>query len=116
MSQPAIVVDHLSKRYQLGTAGGLFRYRTLREAMVEPPLKRHSRRVDRRLAFPVAAHLEAESLVVDEVLAVGDAEFQKKCLGKMGGAATEGRTVILVSHNMAAIEQLCRRTILVRAG
>ncbi len=65
-----------------------------------------------RLAFAVAAHLEPEILLVDEVLAVGDAEFQKKCLGKMGDVAKEGRTVLFVSHNMAAVQQLCGRVIL----
>ena len=65
-----------------------------------------------RLAFAVAAHLDPEILVVDEVLAVGDVEFQKKCLGKMGDVAGEGRTVLFVSHNMGAIRSLCERTIL----
>jgi lipopolysaccharide transport system ATP-binding protein len=60
-----------------------------------------------RLAFAVAAHLDAEIMIVDEVLAVGDAQFQKKCLGKMGDVARNGRTVPLVSHNLAAIEHLC---------
>jgi lipopolysaccharide transport system ATP-binding protein len=69
-----------------------------------------------RLAFAVAAHLEPEVLVVDEVLAVGDAEFQKKCLGKMGEVAKEGRTVLFVSHNMAAITSLCRRGIVLQRG
>ena len=69
-----------------------------------------------RLAFAVAAHLEPEILIVDEVLAVGDAEFQKKCLGKMGEVAEEGRTVLFVSHNMPAVQALCARAILLRAG
>ena len=69
-----------------------------------------------RLAFAVAAHLEPEILLVDEVLAVGDAQFQKKCLGKMGDVAKEGRTVLFVSHNMAAVENLCRRGFLLRRG
>jgi lipopolysaccharide transport system ATP-binding protein len=69
-----------------------------------------------RLGFAVAAHMEPEILVVDEVLAVGDAEFQAKCLGKMGNVAHEGRTVLFVSHNMAAIESLCDRTLLVENG
>jgi lipopolysaccharide transport system ATP-binding protein len=69
-----------------------------------------------RLAFAVAAHLEPEILVVDEVLAVGDAAFQKKCMGKMGAVSKEGRTVLFVSHNMAAIEQLCSRAILLCQG
>jgi lipopolysaccharide transport system ATP-binding protein len=69
-----------------------------------------------RLAFAVAAHLEPEILVVDEVLAVGDAEFQKKCMGKMGDVAAQGRTVLFVSHNMTAICQLCTRALLLRLG
>ena len=69
-----------------------------------------------RLAFAVAAHLEPEILVVDEVLAVGDAEFQKKCLGKMGDVAHEGRTVLFVSHNMRAIKYLCNKGILLDHG
>ena len=69
-----------------------------------------------RLAFAVAAHLEPEILIVDEVLAVGDAEFQKKCLGKMGDVAHGGRTVLFVSHNMAAVEALCSRGIELRGG
>ena len=69
-----------------------------------------------RLAFAVAAHLEPEILVVDEVLAVGDAEFQKKCLGKMSEVATGGRTVLFVSHNMAAIESFCQRALLLNHG
>jgi len=68
------------------------------------------------LAFAVAAHLEPEILIVDEVLAVGDAAFQKKCLGKMEGVAKEGRTVLFVSHNMAAIKSLCSRAILLDGG
>ncbi len=69
-----------------------------------------------RLAFAVAAHLDPEILIVDEVLAVGDAEFQKKCLGKMGDVAKEGRTVLFVSHNMGAISNLCTNTTLVNHG
>src|SRR5213076_1953142 len=69
-----------------------------------------------RLAFAVAAHLDPEILIVDEVLAVGDAEFQKKCLGKMGEVARGGRTVLFVSHNMTAVQQLCNRAMLMRAG
>ena len=69
-----------------------------------------------RLAFAVAAHLEPDILVVDEVLAVGDAAFQKKCLGKMGEVAGSGRTVLFVSHNMEAVRRLCRRAILLEAG
>ena len=69
-----------------------------------------------RLAFAVAAHLEPEILIVDEVLAVGDAEFQKKCLGKMRDVAGHGRTVLFVSHNMAAIGRLCTRGLLLSGG
>ncbi len=70
-----------------------------------------------RLAFAVAAHLESEILIVDEVLAVGDAEFQKKCLGKMGEVSSgEGRTVLFVSHNMAAVKQLCNKGIVLKNG
>ena len=69
-----------------------------------------------RLAFAVAAHLEPEILVVDEVLAVGDAEFQKKCLGKMSDVASGGRTILFVSHNMVAIQQLCKRGLVLDQG
>src|SRR5207245_1235852 len=69
-----------------------------------------------RLAFSVAAHLEPDVLVIDEVLAVGDAEFQRRCLGKMGSVATEGRTVIFVSHNLAAVQGLCGRALLIDRG
>jgi lipopolysaccharide transport system ATP-binding protein len=86
------------------------------ERFIDTPVKRFSSGMYLRLAFAVAAHLDPEILVVDEVLAVGDAEFQKKCLGKMGAVATEGRTVILVSHNMAAILRLCHRAVLLDRG
>ena len=76
------------------------------EKFLDTPVKRYSSGMYVRLAFAVAAHLEPEILVVDEVLAVGDAQFQKKCLGKMGDVAQEGRTVLFVSHNMVAIAQL----------
>ena len=69
-----------------------------------------------RLAFAVAAHLEPEILLVDEVLAVGDAAFQKKCLGKMGDVARHGRTIVFVSHNMAALRKLCPHAILIEGG
>ena len=78
------------------------------EKFIDTPVKRYSSGMYVRLAFAVAAHLDPEILIVDEVLAVGDAEFQKKCLGKMGDVAGEGRTVLFVSHNMAAIEGLCK--------
>ncbi|MBI1883215.1 MAG: ABC transporter ATP-binding protein [Chlamydiae bacterium] len=83
---------------------------------IDTPVKRYSSGMYVRLAFAVAAHLEPEVLLVDEVLAVGDAEFQKKCLGKMGDVAKEGRTVVIVSHNMPSIMNLCERAILLREG
>jgi len=86
------------------------------EKFLDTPVKRYSSGMYVRLAFAVAAHLEPEILVVDEVLAVGDAEFQKKCLGKMGDIGREGRTVLLVSHNMPSIVNLCKRAILLDAG
>jgi lipopolysaccharide transport system ATP-binding protein len=86
------------------------------EKFIDTPVKHYSSGMQVRLAFAVAAHLEPEILVVDEVLAVGDAEFQKKCLGKMGDVTKEGRTVLFVSHDMAAIQNLCPRTILLHEG
>lgn len=86
------------------------------EKFIDTPLKRYSSGMQVRLAFSVAAHLEPEILLVDEVLAVGDAAFQKKCLGKMGDVAKEGRTVLFVSHNMGAIQRLCPRTLLLSNG
>ncbi len=86
------------------------------EKFLDTPVKRYSSGMYVRLAFAVAAHLEPEILLVDEVLAVGDAAFQKKCLGKMGDVAKEGRTVLFVSHNMAAVENLCGRGFLLRNG
>jgi lipopolysaccharide transport system ATP-binding protein len=86
------------------------------EQFLDTPVKRYSSGMYVRLAFAVAAHLEPEILVVDEVLAVGDAAFQKKCLGKMGCVAEEGRTVLFVSHNMQAISRLCQRAILLKNG
>ncbi|RYD51982.1 MAG: ATP-binding cassette domain-containing protein [Sphingobacteriales bacterium] len=84
---------------------------------VDTPVKRYSSGMYVRLAFAVAAHLESEILIVDEVLAVGDAEFQKKCLGKMGEVSRgEGRTVLFVSHNMAAVKQLCNKGIVMKNG
>ena len=83
---------------------------------LETPVKRYSSGMYLRLAFAVAAHLEPEVLMVDEVLAVGDAEFQQKCLGKMGTVAREGRTVLFVSHDMNAIRRLCPRVLLLDAG
>jgi len=86
------------------------------EKFLDTPVKRYSSGMNVRLAFSVAAHLDPEILLVDEVLAVGDAEFQKKCLGKMGEVASEGRTVLFVSHNMAAIQSLCQKAILIQRG
>ena len=86
------------------------------EKFLDTPVKRYSSGMYMRLAFAVAAHLEPEILVVDEVLAVGDAEFQKKCLGKMGEVAKGGRTVLFVSHNMGAVQALCNRALLMRLG
>ncbi|HVA84569.1 MAG TPA: ABC transporter ATP-binding protein, partial [Candidatus Binataceae bacterium] len=86
------------------------------EKFVDTPVKHYSSGMHVRLGFAVAAHLEPEILLVDEVLAVGDAAFQKKCLGKMGDVARAGRTIIFVSHNMAAIESLCSSCLLIGAG
>ena len=86
------------------------------EQFLDTPVKRYSSGMYVRLAFAVAAHLEPEILVVDEVLAVGDAAFQKKCLGKMHDVSVGGRTVLFVSHNMASIEQLCNVALLLRKG
>lgn len=86
------------------------------EKYIDTPVKRYSSGMYVRLAFAVAAHLEPEILIVDEVLAVGDAEFQKKCLGKMKDVSNEGRTVLFVSHNMPAVKSLCSRAILLESG
>ncbi|WP_298002672.1 ABC transporter ATP-binding protein [uncultured Anaerolinea sp.] len=87
------------------------------EPFIDTPVKRYSSGMYVRLAFAVAAHLDAEILLVDEVLAVGDAEFQKKCLGKMGEVSSqEGRTVLFVSHNMAAVVNLCPTSIFLENG
>jgi lipopolysaccharide transport system ATP-binding protein len=86
------------------------------ERFIDTPVKRYSSGMYLRLAFAVAAHLEPEILLVDEVLAVGDAAFQKKCLGRMSDVAREGRTVLFVSHNLPSIEKLCQRVIVVDGG
>ena len=87
------------------------------ERYIDTPVKRYSSGMYVRLAFAVAAHLESEILIVDEVLAVGDADFQKKCLGKMGDISKgEGRTVLFVSHNMAAVKSLCNKGIVLENG
>ena len=85
-------------------------------AFLDTPVKRYSSGMYMRLAFAVAAHLDSEILVVDEVLAVGDAEFQKKCLGKMSSVAKSGRTVLFVSHNLNAVAQLCTSAMLLHQG
>jgi len=83
---------------------------------IDTPVKRYSSGMYLRLAFAVAAHLEPEILIVDEVLAVGDAEFQKRCLAKMGDVAQGGRTVLFVSHNLAAVSRLCTRAVMLQGG
>jgi homopolymeric O-antigen transport system ATP-binding protein len=83
---------------------------------LDTPVKRYSTGMQVRLAFSVAAHLETEIILVDEVLSVGDVEFQRKCLGKMEEVTGEGRTVVFVSHNLTAVRRLCNRLILLRAG
>lgn len=86
------------------------------ERFIDTPLKNYSTGMQLRLAFAVAAHLEPEILIIDEVLAVGDADFQKKCLGKMDEVSRSGRTVIFVSHNMAALKSICQRGIFLQKG
>ncbi|GAG06940.1 unnamed protein product, partial [marine sediment metagenome] len=86
------------------------------EKFVDTPVKRYSSGMYMRLAFAVAAHLDPEILLVDEVLAVGDIQFQKKCLGKLQNVSKEGRTVLFVSHNMDMINRLCQRGILLKNG
>ena len=86
------------------------------EKFIDTPVKRYSSGMYVRLAFAVAAHLEPEILIVDEVLAVGDTQFQNKCVGKMKDVATHGRTVLFVSHNMAAVRALCSSAVLLRGG
>ena len=85
-------------------------------AFLDTPVKHYSSGMTMRLAFSVAAHLDPEILIIDEVLAVGDAAFQRKCLGKMGDAARQGRTILFVSHNMAAVRGLCHRVLLMDEG
>jgi lipopolysaccharide transport system ATP-binding protein len=86
------------------------------ETFIDTPVKRYSSGMYMRLAFAVAAHLESHILLVDEVLAVGDAEFQKKCLRRMADLAQDGRTIVFVSHNVAAVQALCRRCLLLEGG
>src|SRR5262249_51535317 len=83
---------------------------------IDTPVKRYSSGMYLRLAFAVAAHLDADVMLVDEVLAVGDAEFQRKCLGKMADVEREGRTVLFVSHNLDAIARLCPTTVWLEEG
>jgi ABC-type polysaccharide/polyol phosphate transport system ATPase subunit len=85
-------------------------------AFIDTPVKRYSSGMQVRLAFAVAAYFEPDIMIVDEVLAVGDAEFQRKCLGKMDAAASDGRTVLFVSHNINAVQRLCTRCILLKSG
>jgi lipopolysaccharide transport system ATP-binding protein len=86
------------------------------DRFLDTPVKHYSSGMYVRLAFSVAAHLEPEILLVDEVLAVGDAAFQRKCLGKMDDVTKQGRTVLFVSHNMALVQSLCQRGILLQKG
>src|SRR5690606_25845466 len=86
------------------------------EKFLDTPIKRYSSGMKVRLAFAVAAHLEPDVLVIDEVLAVGDTEFQQKCLGTMASFGEGGRTVLFVSHNLAAVQSLCRRGIVLQQG
>src|SRR5208282_3298835 len=86
------------------------------EQFIDTPVKHYSSGMYVRLAFAVAAHLEPEILFVDEVLAVGDAAFQKKCLGKMGSVSRQGRTIVFVSHNMTALQRLCTRVVWLNGG
>jgi lipopolysaccharide transport system ATP-binding protein len=86
------------------------------EKFLDTPVKRYSSGMYTRLAFSVAAHLETDILIIDEVLAVGDAAFQRKCLGKMDDVSKQGRTLLFVSHNMAAVETLCNRAVLLAGG
>src|SRR3989338_1275762 len=83
---------------------------------IDTPIKHYSSGMQVRLAFSVAAHLDFDILLVDEVLAVGDAEFQRKSLGKMQDVSSQGRTVIFVSHNLLSVEKLCKKTILIEKG
>src|SRR6185295_16564944 len=86
------------------------------DSFIDTPVKRYSTGMYLRLAFAVAAHLRTEILMIDEVLAVGDMDFQKKCLGKVEGVAKDGRTVLFVSHNLGAISELCQRALWLNEG
>lgn len=86
------------------------------EKFLDTPMKHYSSGMYMRLAFAVAAHLQSEIILIDEVLAVGDVEFQKKCLGKMGDIAKQGRTILFVSHNMGAVQQLCTKAVILEKG
>src|SRR5437763_1634379 len=113
-----IRAEGLGKKYLIGHAAERERYVALRDVMARGArsLWRKTADMARRRAIAVAAHLEPEILVVDEVLAVGDAEFQKKCLGKMSEVAGGGRTVLFVSHNLPAAEALCSRCLHLASG
>src|SRR5438046_1387871 len=137
MSHTVIHAENLSKRYRIGERE---RYLALRDVLTRAlsaparlfrsrvpvsgngthshirPLKHYSTGMQMRLAFAVAAHLEPEILLVDEVLAVGDVAFQKKCLGKMGDVAKAGRTILFVSHQLSAVRSLCTRALLLSDG
>ena len=86
------------------------------ERFIDTPVKRYSTGMHLRLAFAVAAHLEPEILIVDEVLSVGDLAFQEKCLGRMDAVAAEGRTILFVSHNLVAVQHFCQRCLLLSGG
>src|SRR5438128_424815 len=104
------------KKWEIGRKfDGIVAFAEL-DKFIDTPVKHYSTGMYMRLAFAVAAHLESEILLVDEVLAVGDAAFQKKCMGKMREVGREGRTVVFVSHNMGAIAELCSRCLLVEEG
>lgn len=105
----------MKRREIAGKLGDIVEFAEI-ERFIDTPVKRYSSGMYVRLAFAVAAHLEPEILLVDEVLAVGDAEFQRRCLGRMQDFGRSGRTVLFVSHNMTAIARLCERTILLDGG
>src|SRR5581483_8682235 len=86
------------------------------ESFIDTPVKRYSSGMQTRLAFSVAAHLDPEILIIDEVLAVGDAEFQRKCLAKMKQVTSDGRTVVFVSHSMTTVTDLCTQCVLLEKG
>ncbi|MCI5208491.1 MAG: ATP-binding cassette domain-containing protein [Candidatus Electrothrix sp. ATG2] len=105
----------MSKQEVMGKVDEIIEFSGV-EGFVDTPVKRYSSGMRVRLGFAVAAHLEPEILIVDEVLSVGDAEFQKKCIGKMKDVSSRGRTVIFVSHNMQSVQRLCTSSVLLRNG